>query len=393
MINRFAGEYRFLSNFYPCTIKYGPFNGEKCFDGESEAPFPSVEHAFQASKTMSVGYQRSVRDAATPQVAKQYGRLSRLRDDWEEVKVRLMEGFLRQKFSDPELKNKLILTGAHELIEGNTWHDNIWGDCRCSKCRSIQGQNMLGKLLMKIRAELMPTSDPRTPAMQEVSNQQMQPITITCRECGKQATYPPGTSVKGEPIEEWFASMDHLCKECRKPIQNKESSVTQYIKDKYVVGGTGSRTVNDKQALEWMFNELGKLKEAHPNLVVMSGFAQGWDYYLARAAVKHNIPWVAILPNPDYINYYHGPRGSTDGQNHITEALALLKTAAAVETVMPSPKGTNGRYGGANFDRNTRMVELGHHFLVFDAQSPGTSDCVGKIVRAHKTKKVYGKDQ
>ena len=40
-----------------------------------------------------------------------------------------------------------------ELIEGNTWSDNFWGDCHCPKCRGIKGENNLGKLLMKIRED------------------------------------------------------------------------------------------------------------------------------------------------------------------------------------------------------------------------------------------------
>ena len=44
-------------------------------------------------------------------------------------------------------------TGDAELIEGNTWHDNYWGVCSCSKCNG-RGKNRLGKLLMKVREEL-----------------------------------------------------------------------------------------------------------------------------------------------------------------------------------------------------------------------------------------------
>lgn len=38
---RFRGEYEFLSNFYNCYIEYGG------------KVYPSVENAFQASKTLS----------------------------------------------------------------------------------------------------------------------------------------------------------------------------------------------------------------------------------------------------------------------------------------------------------------------------------------------------
>jgi predicted NAD-dependent protein-ADP-ribosyltransferase YbiA (DUF1768 family) len=48
----------------------------------------------------------------------------------------------------------LLDTGDEELVEGTTWHDNIWGNCSCPKCKNIPGQNRLGKLLMQIREEI-----------------------------------------------------------------------------------------------------------------------------------------------------------------------------------------------------------------------------------------------
>lgn len=48
----------------------------------------------------------------------------------------------------PELRQRLLDTGAEELIEGNYWGDRFWGVCAGSSA------NHLGKLLMKIRGEL-----------------------------------------------------------------------------------------------------------------------------------------------------------------------------------------------------------------------------------------------
>lgn len=52
------------------------------------------------------------------------------------------------------LKKKLLETGDAELIEGNYWHDNTWGQCYCPRCKNKIGENHLGKLLMKIRESL-----------------------------------------------------------------------------------------------------------------------------------------------------------------------------------------------------------------------------------------------
>ena len=59
-----------------------------------------------------------------------------------------------QKFCNPKndyLGGKLDMTGLEEIVEGNYWHDNYWGNCTCDKCKNIEGQNKLGKILMKIR--------------------------------------------------------------------------------------------------------------------------------------------------------------------------------------------------------------------------------------------------
>ena len=58
------------------------------------------------------------------------------------------------KFSIPTLREKLLATDNEELVEGNTWHDNTWGECSCERCKDIKGQNRLGKMLMQIREEI-----------------------------------------------------------------------------------------------------------------------------------------------------------------------------------------------------------------------------------------------
>lgn len=142
MINRFEGKYSFLSNFYQSTISDG------------NLMFPTVEHMFQAAKTTNMAEYEKIACARTPNEAKHLGRHVTLRKDWEEVKEQVMYKALIEKFSIPELRRLLLATGDEELIEGNVWHDNTWGNCTCERCRNIEGQNKLGKLLMKIREEI-----------------------------------------------------------------------------------------------------------------------------------------------------------------------------------------------------------------------------------------------
>ena len=68
-----------------------------------------------------------------------------------------MEEFVSRKFQIPELRNKLLATGDANLVEGNTWCDNYWGICTCSKCINnpvIDEKNKLGTILMKVRNEI-----------------------------------------------------------------------------------------------------------------------------------------------------------------------------------------------------------------------------------------------
>ena len=142
IICKFNGELYFLSNFFENKIEYEGIT------------YPTVEHAFQAAKTLDNNTRKKIAAAPHPAEAKRMGRSLYLRADWEKVKFKVMEDLIREKFKSPELREKLLSTGEAELVEGNTWHDNIWGNCNCPRCFEIEGQNHLGKTLMKIRKEI-----------------------------------------------------------------------------------------------------------------------------------------------------------------------------------------------------------------------------------------------
>jgi N-glycosidase YbiA len=137
-IKRFTGEFEFLSNFYPSWVR---------LDG---IVYWTVEHAFQASKTLASELRKpfAMNMGTTPARAKRMGRALELRTDWEQVKIGIMHNLLRQKFTTGTLRNKLIATGDMELVEGNTWGDTYWGVCKGV------GENHLGKLLMLVRDEI-----------------------------------------------------------------------------------------------------------------------------------------------------------------------------------------------------------------------------------------------
>lgn len=158
VIDQFEGEYAFLSNFWPWdgTRLVGPPCPVKLYGIE----YPSVEHAFQAAKTLDLTHRETIRLAATPGKAKRLGRRVRLRHDlnWDDNKVEFMEKLLRRKFDHgSDLWFKLRATSPAELIEGNDWGDDFWGAVpvfpKLIDHRWV-GLNHLGKLLVKIRDEV-----------------------------------------------------------------------------------------------------------------------------------------------------------------------------------------------------------------------------------------------
>lgn len=145
-IDRFAGRWGFLSNFHPSPLAW------------EGLVYPTAEHAFQAGKVPAEvdTVRRWVAAAETPAQAKRRGRQVPLRPDWDTVRLEVMASVLRAKFTaNPDRQAQLATTGDHLLVEGNTWHDQFWGDCRCTRsvCRPA-GANHLGRLLMNLRTEL-----------------------------------------------------------------------------------------------------------------------------------------------------------------------------------------------------------------------------------------------
>lgn len=137
-ILEFQGEYRWLSNFWPCSV---------LLDGMK---FNSVEAAYVAAKTTDIAVRKQVQELTKPGDCKRFGRSIKLRTDWESIKLQIMEDLLRQKFAKGSpLAKKLVATGTSRIEEGNKWGDTFWGVCRG------KGNNHLGKLLMKIRTELL----------------------------------------------------------------------------------------------------------------------------------------------------------------------------------------------------------------------------------------------
>lgn len=137
-IDRFNGRFTFLSNFSPSPV---------LLDGML---FPTVEHGFQAAKTLDRQERLALVQGSSMSAgqAKRWGRSVQLRPDWERVKDHIMLDLLRCKFAgSPLLADQLEATGDTWLEEGNDWGDRYWGTVNGN------GANRLGMLLMQVRGE------------------------------------------------------------------------------------------------------------------------------------------------------------------------------------------------------------------------------------------------
>ncbi len=143
-IKGFFGEYRWLSNYHLCPIKWGRYT------------FPSTENIYQWLKIDVFALKDPEKDfndlaalftTCSPKEAKQWGKTVPLRPDWEKVKIARMLLVNSAKYMDhPELTQKLLDTGDVLLEETNTWNDTFWGVC------NGVGENNLGKILMLLRS-------------------------------------------------------------------------------------------------------------------------------------------------------------------------------------------------------------------------------------------------
>jgi hypothetical protein len=119
--------------------------------------FPTSEHAYHWEKFIRCAPEvaERVRFSESAHVAFKIAERNKglRRKDWDAVKVEIMRRILRAKVEQHDyVRRKLLATGGRELIE-NSWRDDYWG-----WGEKRDGQNMLGKLWMEIRAELRSSS-------------------------------------------------------------------------------------------------------------------------------------------------------------------------------------------------------------------------------------------
>lgn len=137
--NRLKKPYGEFSNFAPYQINIGG------------KVWPTSEHYFQSQKSDDQFYQKEILNADTPEIAAQLGRRKevKIRSDWEEIKDEVMFVAILAKFTQHPYLKELLLSTEDALLVEHTKRDSYWGDGGDGS-----GQNMLGKILMRVREEL-----------------------------------------------------------------------------------------------------------------------------------------------------------------------------------------------------------------------------------------------
>ena len=134
----YDGDESWLSNFSPVSIQH------------EDNIYASVEHAYMSAKSNDLEWKHYCADWSNSAAkVKKASKLVNLIDDWDSIKLTIMNELLFQKFSQEPFKTLLLNTGNMILREGNTWNDKFWG-CTLDG----EGLNHLGNLQMKIRTAL-----------------------------------------------------------------------------------------------------------------------------------------------------------------------------------------------------------------------------------------------
>ncbi len=114
--------------------------------------YPTAEHAFHAHKFADDAIKKEILHSPSPaaafRLAKKYK--PQRRPDWDAIKVGVLEDIIRHKVQqNPDVKEVLLLSADEEIVEVNP-NDDFWGNGPDGN-----GENHTGKILMKIRDELL----------------------------------------------------------------------------------------------------------------------------------------------------------------------------------------------------------------------------------------------
>lgn len=133
-ILEFVGEFFFMSALCKSPILY---------DG---LEYPTLIAYFHAMKTKD-NEKRKEFAQADSQDHRAILKTFTVREDWDQIKDKVMEHGLKLKFSNEEFRQKLCKTHPRKLVCGNRSGEKYWG----YDLSQNSGQNKMGELLMGLR--------------------------------------------------------------------------------------------------------------------------------------------------------------------------------------------------------------------------------------------------
>lgn len=139
-IGFYEREYYVFSNFSAFAIMW---KGKYCM---------TTEHAYHTEKFEDEIMKEEIRKTMSAHDSQKLSHIykDKYKKDWGHVKVGIMKEILHEKVRQhPYVMKKLLESGDRELIE-DSWRDDFWG-----WGPNKDGQNMLGKLWMQVREELL----------------------------------------------------------------------------------------------------------------------------------------------------------------------------------------------------------------------------------------------
>ncbi|MGW2472648.1 NADAR family protein [Streptomyces sp. NPDC001665] len=119
--------------------------------GFAGASYASVQHGYRALSAADASDRNKIRDAASGREAHDLGGRATRRSDWPDVRLAVMTGLLRAKFTQhPELAQVLLSTGDARISYTGLEDSPFWRDAPDDR-----GRNWIGRLLELTRSELL----------------------------------------------------------------------------------------------------------------------------------------------------------------------------------------------------------------------------------------------
>lgn len=136
----FLDRYEFLADYSLCEI---PYQG---------ILYPTLRHAFKAAEfspgpvRIKIAKERKL--SKVEKIVRDFERYDCWRPGWVEEHLGIMVDLNCRKFQRSPWRELLLATENLGLFNTNTWRDRYWGIYQGA------GKNLLGEILMQIRADL-----------------------------------------------------------------------------------------------------------------------------------------------------------------------------------------------------------------------------------------------